>query len=70
MIEIFPNVSEQTRQFAKYWVDLALKQPKPIDGLKMVSDFSDSCFTEEEKNFVDFYFYMRMEQLKNESNND
>ena len=36
----------------------------------MVSDFANSCINEEDKEFVDFYFKLRLEQLKNESNND
>ena len=70
MVELFPNVPEHIRELAKNWVDLALKQPNPFEGVKMVSNFAHSCKTEEEKEFVDFYFRLRLEQLKNESNND
>ena len=70
MIELFPNVPQHIRDLAKEWVDLALRQSNPFEGVKMVSNFANSCSTEEEKEFVDFYFRLRMEQIKNESNND
>lgn len=70
MIELFPNVPGYIRDLAKNWVDLALQQPNPFEGVKMVSNFANSCQTEEEKKFVDFYFRLRLEQLRNESSND
>lgn len=70
MVELFANVPEYIRELAKYWVDLALKQRNPMDSIKMVLEFANSCPTEEEKDFVDFYFRLRLEQIKNENNND
>lgn len=70
MIELFPNVRDSTKQLAKNWVDLALIQDNKLTGAKMVFDFKNTCNNEEEKDFVDFYFKLRMEQLLNESNID
>ena len=63
MVEIFPNVSEQVRQQAKFWVDLALQQKNLYTAARMVSEYANSCFNDEEKDFVDFYFKMRLEEL-------
>jgi hypothetical protein len=70
MTELFANIPDHIKQQAKAWVDLALHQINLFDGAKMIKEYHDSCFTEEEKEFVDFYFRMRMEQLKNESNSN
>ena len=70
MIELFPNVPGYVREQAKFWVDFALKQKNPFEGAKMVSNFANSCQTEEDKEFVNFYFNLRLEQIRNESNND
>ena len=32
----------------------------------LLSSYRDSCYNEEEKEFVDFYFNMRLEALKEE----
>ena len=70
MIELFTNVPDYVKELAKYWVDLALQQKNLFEGVKMVSEFANSCLTEEDREFVDFYFKLRLEQLKNENNND
>ena len=70
MIELFPNVPTQIKILNEKWVDLALEQENGLTGAKMIHDFVNSLNNEEEKDFVDFYFQLRMEQLKNEDNND
>lgn len=70
MTELFTNIPEHVKQQAKAWVDLAFHQTNLLDGAKMIKEYHDACFTDEEKDFVDFYFRMRLEQLKNEDSND
>lgn len=70
MKELYANVSDSIKTLTHYWVELALRQNNPMDGARMISNLVDSCSTEEEKEFVDFYFNLKLEQLLNESNND
>ena len=70
MVEIFYDIPPHIKELAKNWVDLALQQTNPFDAVKMISNFADSCSTEEERDFVDFYFKLRLERLLNEHNND
>lgn len=70
MIEIYGDIPQKVRDQAKFWADMALNQPNLYDGAKMMSEYANSCESEEEKEFVDFYFRLRLEQFKNESNND
>lgn len=70
MEELFMNVSEQVRAQTKFWVDMALIQPDLISGLNMIKTYFDSCNTEEEKDYVCFYFTSIMEQRNNENNSN
>lgn len=70
MVEIFYDIPPHIKELAKNWVDLALRQTNPFDAVKMISNFADSCSTEEERDFVDFYFKLRLEQLKNEDDSN
>ena len=68
MIEIYSDIPESVRERAKFWVDFALQQKNPMDGIKMIADYANSCSNLHEQDFVDFYFKLRMEQLRNENN--
>lgn len=69
MEEIFTNISEGTRQGAKLVFDGALKIGNPLKTLEMLNEYTKSCLTDEERDFIRFYFNLRMEQMLNDSNN-
>lgn len=62
MVELFPNVSKDVRVRAKFWVDVALLNPDPLERAKEILTFRNSLATEEEKQFVDFYVSYRSEE--------
>lgn len=64
MKEIFNNISQRTKEQVRFWVNVALTKENPIDAAKVISNFSKTLKTEEEQNFLDFYFNMRLLQLK------
>ena len=66
MIEIFSDISEETRQQAEYWVDLALKQSNPLEAVKILTDLRGVQENERDKEFIDFYVNMRLGHLTNE----
>lgn len=70
MVEIFQSVPDHIKTLAKLWVDLALQQENILDGINMIIEFMKSCDNEEEKEYIDFYFKLRLEQLQNESNSN
>ena len=70
MIEIFTNIPEEVKEQTKLVVNFIFSQLNPEQGLKFIESYISSCQDEEEKNFIRFYFNMRMEQLVNENNND
>ena len=72
MIELFTNVSKKVKDETKFWVEIAMLNPDPQEGAKEILAYQNTLKTEEEKNFVDFYFNMRMLEEKglDESNSN
>ena len=72
MIELFANVSKKVKDETKFWVEIAMLNPDPQEGAKEILAYQKTLKTEEEKNFVDFYFNMRMLEEKDldESNSN
>ena len=67
MNEIYADISEQTRERAKFIFDMAIKQPNIIKVAKTLCDYLELITDEYEYNFVLFYFESRLEELlKNE----
>jgi hypothetical protein len=46
--------------------EMALRQKNILSTIKVLNEYTETCSSEEEKEFVEFYFNMRMEQLLNE----
>ena len=69
MTEIFSNISKEQKEKAEFIFNIASKKDL-ISTLITLNDYTNSCPTEEEREFVEFYFNMRLEQLKNENNDD
>ena len=66
MIELFPDIPEQVRKNAEFMFEMALRQKNILSTIKVLNEYTEACSSEEEKEFVEFYFNMRMEQLLNE----
>lgn len=65
MVELFADIPEYVKMQSKFWVDLALSQNDPLTAVQMLESYRSSCLNEKEKEFVDFYFNMRVEDLTN-----
>lgn len=66
MNEIFSDIPEEVRIRTKLFFELAFSQPYPRDVIQMLKEYRDTCIDEYERDFVDFYFNMRMTQISNE----
>ena len=67
MQEIFKNISDETREIADIAWRLAISQKNPVqaaDFLNNVTNYYSERFTEEEIEFLQFYFNMKMEMMK------
>lgn len=63
MIELFPNISEEFRERVKLAADLAFLQKFPAEFL---NEFTNLCASEEERDYCEFYFNLRVERMLNE----
>ena len=70
MKELFPNVPNYVRRQTEFWVDMASRADSLIEALKIIKNYIDTLDDEENKNYVMFAFTIKMESIKNESNND
>ena len=70
MIELFTNVSKKVKDETKFWVDIAMLNPNPQEGAKEILAYQNTLKTEEEKDFIDFYFNLRMLQEREDEKLD
>ena len=69
MVEIFQNVREEVKQTADTAWQLALAQKNPMKAaefLNQVTRYYENIYTDEEMDFLQFYFNMKMEMIKDE----
>ena len=67
MTEIYENVSDNAKQIADFaWqIAIVLKDPvKAANFLNSVTEYYRNSLTEEEVEFLQFYFNMKMEMMK------
>ena len=67
MIEIYANVSDQVKEVADIAWRLTMAQKNPLDAanfLNNVTNYYANILTEEEQEFLQFYFQMKMEMIK------
>lgn len=67
MQEIFENVREEVRKMAKIIWKVALLQKTPINIAKFLdtaTEYYRNFYTEEEIEFLQFYFHTQMEMMK------
>ena len=69
MTEIFANVRQEVKDLAEMSWEIALRQKTVADAAKFLNDvtnYYENLYTEEEVEFLQFYFHMKMEMMKNE----
>ena len=72
-IEIFTNVSKESKQSIAFWIDLIFKKKYNLQqSMNILTTTRELLQTEEEKNFFDFYFNYKLdlEELKEIENED
>ena len=67
MQEIFSNISNEVKEIAQVAWNLAMMQKNPAaaaDFLNNVTNYYRNTCTDEEIEFLQFYFNMKMEMMK------
>lgn len=70
MDELFIDISEEKKRQIESCINLALQQPDPKQASLIIINYIASLKTLREKDFGDFYFKLKLEQLKNENNSN
>jgi len=67
MTEIYDDISEETKEIARLAWKIAMAQNNPAsaaDFLSNITEYYRNSLTEEEIEFLRFYFKMQMEMMK------
>ena len=67
MIELFNNISKTVKKETEFWVEAAILFFNPLEAAQIILNYQNTLQTEEEKDFVNFYFNMRMLQLRGDN---
>ena len=66
MIELFTDIPDYEKQMVELLVNLALLQDDLFKAGKMLEDYRKLC-DEELQEYMDFYFYLKLEELRREN---
>lgn len=67
MTELFTELPDNVKRQAEKFVDITLQNNDPFDIVNILNEYTESCQSEEEREFVQFYINMRLEEMKNGS---
>lgn len=70
MTELFADLSQETKDMITSYIDITLATIEPIKIPQFIYDFARTMPTEEASDFVDFYFNLKLEELRNGDNNN
>ena len=65
MVEIFKDIPQSVKDRAEFIFDITIGSKYIPDVVKVLNDYTNSCVNEEEKEFVQFYFNLRLQELLN-----
>jgi len=67
MTELFTELPDNVKRQAEKFVDMTLQNDDPFDIVNILNEYTNSCQSEEEREFVQFYINMRLEEMKDGS---
>lgn len=70
MIELFTNIPDNIKKQNELVINFIFNTLDPDSGLKFIQNYISSCQNEEEKDFIRFYFNMRLEQFLNKGDSN
>jgi len=70
MEELFKSIPEEFRKRAEFMVDIVLRSRDIVSAANTLRAYANTCESDEERAFLDFYFNYRMEQIINANSNN
>ena len=68
MTELFTDIPIEIRKMIMQYIDYVFNNFDLQTSMQCISEFANSCTVERQAEFIDFYFYFKLEQIKNEDN--
>ena len=65
MIELFADLQDKVKKQIEWFVDATLLNSDPFEVVNILNEYTENCQTQEEKDFVQFYLNLRLEDMKN-----
>ena len=69
MNELFTNIPDKNKKMIEFMIDNSLDFKNISKNMNDLTDFRNNC-SDIEKDFMDFYFNLKLEKMKNENNID
>ena len=70
MIELFADIPVLAKQLLSNYIDEIFSNYELQECAHHIADLANNCEDKKLQDFIDFYFKLKLEQIKNESNND
>lgn len=70
MTELFETLPQEMQDMITSYIDMALVAVEPMKLPELINKFADTMPTEEASEFVDFYFRLRLEELRDGNNSN
>ena len=67
MTELFADIPDEVKHQAEIVFNLAIMQNNVPAAVELLQAYLTTCTNEEERDFADFYFSMKLEELVNGS---
>ena len=68
MTELFDDISQEMKEMITSYIDMAFIAIEPLKIPQLINDFVNTMPTDNTKNFADFYFRLKIEELRNGDN--
>ena len=69
MNELFTDIPDKNKKMIEFMVDNSLDLKNISKNMNNLTEFRNNC-SDLEKDFMDFYFNLKLEKIKNENNID
>ena len=66
MTEIFEDIPDKVKKQAEFVFNMAMRSSTFLGAVNALKNYTDTCVSDREREFVEFYFKTRIEQFKNE----
>lgn len=64
MVELFAELPQMIKDTIRTYIDSVLNDFQLLDAAKIISEFANTCTNQDEQDFIDFYFNLKLEEMQ------